>query len=168
MTLQVNGQIESGKIADEDGICLKFDFTYGKDWKLTSGNETGISQHSYKSMQTNDKVVWNYPFELTFGTSDISGWPKLCLQLTSRDIIGRDCVCGYGVMHVPTQPGHHTRYIQLFKPKSSNSIIELLGLWRGKPVEYRSPVDLLHKTTGREVTRVENAGVVKVTFSIGA
>ena len=71
-------------------------------------------------------------------------------------------------MHVPTQPGSHVRYLQLFKPKSSAMFIDLIGLITGKPAEYKSPVDLLHKTIGREVTRVENAGVVKVQFTIAA
>ena len=131
-----------------------------------SGNNTGISQHAYKSMHTNDRVVWNFPFELLYRTNDIAGWPKICLTLTSRDFIGRDLICGYGVMHVPTQEGTHTRYIQIFRPKSSSYLIELLGFLQGKPAEYQNPVDLLHKTTGREVTRVENAGVLKVQFTL--
>ena len=42
----------------------------------------------------------------------------------------------------------------------------MLGYFKGKPAEYQNPVDLLHKTAGREVTRVENAGIVKVQFTI--
>jgi B9 domain-containing protein 1 len=53
-------------------------------------------------MQTNDRVVWNFPFELIYRTNDIAGWPKICLTLTSRDFLGRDVVCGYGIIHVPT------------------------------------------------------------------
>ena len=36
----------------------------------------------------------------------------------------------------------------------------------GKPAEYLDPVNLLQKTTGREVTRVENAGIIKVQFTV--
>jgi len=75
-------------------------------------------------------------------------------------------VCGYGVVHVPTQPGQHTRYIQIFKPKSSSYLIDLIGTIQGKPAEYYNPVDLLQKTTGREVSRVETCGVVKIQFNI--
>ena len=117
-------------------------------------------------MQTNERVVWNFPFEMLYRTNDISGWPKLCVTLTSRDFLGRDLICGYGVVHVPTQAGTHTRYMQIFKPKSSSYLIELLGLVQGKPAEYQNPVDLLNRTQGREVTRVENAGIVKVQFTV--
>ena len=43
MNLMVNGQIDSGTLADQDGICVKYDFAYGKDWHLNAGNQTGIS-----------------------------------------------------------------------------------------------------------------------------
>ena len=113
-------------------------------------------------MQTNDRFVWNFPFEMVFQMNDVSGWPKVCLQLTSRDFWGRDVVCGYGIIHVPTQPGKYTRYVQIFNPKSSSYLVDFIGYINGKPAEYVDAVTLLNKTTGREVTRVENAGVVKI------
>ena len=61
-------------------------------------------------MSTNDRVIWNFPFELSYGMTDVTGWPKICLTLTCRDFLGRDTICGYGVMHCPTQTGTHTRY----------------------------------------------------------
>ena len=83
-------------------------------------------------------------------------------MLTSRDFLGRDIICGYGVMHVPTSPGSHVRYVQIFKPKSSSYLVDLHGWLDGKPAEYINPVDLLQKTIGREVTRVESVGIVKI------
>lgn len=111
MYLIVNGQIESASIPDYNGICIKFDMLHGLDWHIDSGNITGVSQHAYKSMQTNDRVVWNYPFEMTYRFNDVPGWPKVCLTLTCRDFWGRDVICGYGIMHVPTFSGAHTRYV---------------------------------------------------------
>ena len=102
MYLMINGQIESASIPDNDGICIKFDILHGTEWVVKSGNETGVSQHAYKSMSTNDRVVWNFPFEMTYRMNDIPGWPKIVLSLTCRDFWGRDIICGYGIMHVPT------------------------------------------------------------------
>ncbi len=42
----------------------------------------------------------------------------------------------------------------------------MVGFITGKPAEYNDPLSLLHKTQGREVTRVESAGVIKVEFNI--
>ena len=162
MTLNITGQIESGQLPDENGVCIKYDFCAGMEFEARYGNTTGISQHAYKSMQTNDRVVWNFPFELLYRMNDISGWPRICLMLTCRDFLGRDIICGYGVMHVPTQVGAHVRYVQIFKPKSSSYLVDFLGWMDGKPAEYINPVDLLQKTIGREVTRVESAGIVKI------
>ena len=53
-------------------------------------------------MQTNERIVFNFPFEMLYRMNDISGWPKIVLSLTSRDFFGRDIVCGYGVIHLPT------------------------------------------------------------------
>ena len=58
--------------------------------------------------------------------------------------------------------------MQIFKPKSSSYLIDILGYFTGKPAEFTNPVELLHKGMGREVTRVENSGIVKVQFTIAA
>ena len=34
----------------------------------------------------------------------------------------------------------------------------------GKPAEFEDPIEVLSKNSGREVTRVESVGVVKVQF----
>ena len=99
---------------------------------------------------------------MIFRANDITGWPKMILTLTCRDFMGRDLVCGYGVIHLPTQEGTHSRYLQIFKPKSSSTLIELIGFLNGKTAEFTQPVELLSRGVGREVTRVESAGVVKV------
>ena len=43
MNLMINGSVDSGVLADHDGICVKYDFAFGKDWHLHAGNSTGIS-----------------------------------------------------------------------------------------------------------------------------
>ena len=73
--LFVTGHVESGEIAYSDGICCKYDFFAGNDWTVFEGNRSGVSQHAYKSQQTNKRVVWNYPFELAFRSYNVSGWP---------------------------------------------------------------------------------------------
>ena len=90
----------------------------------------------------------------------------MVLRFFSRDWLGRDVICGYGVTHVPTQPGTHLRYVHVFKPVASSYLSEMLGALRGKPAEYITPTELLYKNDGREVTRVENAGVVKIQFNV--
>ena len=75
-------------------------------------------------------------------------------------------ICGYGVTHLPTQPGSHMRYIHVFCPLSSSILSSILGFLKGSPAEYTAPTDLLTKNEGREVTRVESVGLVKVQFNV--
>ena len=63
--------------------------------------------------------------------------------MTSRDFWGRDVIAGYGIIHIPTQPGSHSRYVQLFKPRTSSYIGDACGWMVGKPAEYINPLELL-------------------------
>ncbi len=45
---------------------------------------------------------------------------------------------------------------------SSSLISQVLGFLNGKNAEYVSPTELLSKNEGREVTRVQSGGIVKV------
>ena len=53
-------------------------------------------------MQSSDRVVWNFPFEMIYRMHDIAGWPRICITMTCRDFWGRDVIAGYGIIHVPT------------------------------------------------------------------
>ena len=100
--LMICGHIESAEIPAYDGICCKYDFISGTDWGVVDGNKSGVSQHSYKAQQTNKRVVFSYPFEVQFRSYNVTGWPNIVLTMTSRDFLGRDIICGYGVVNVPT------------------------------------------------------------------
>lgn len=86
----------------------------------------------------------------------------MVLTFTSRDFLGRDVICGYGTVHVPTQPGIHTRYVHLFAPVSSSVLSEIFGWIKGKRAEYINPAELLAKNEGREITRVVSGGIIKI------
>ena len=96
----------------------------------------------------------------------MSGWPQIILTFTRRDFLGRDVICGYGITHVPTQPGTHTRYVHVFTPVSSSFLSDMLGHLLGKPAEFINPKELLYKNEGREVTRVTSAGTVKLQLHV--
>jgi hypothetical protein len=86
----------------------------------------------------------------------------MILTFHSRDFLGRDVICGYGVTNVPTQPGTHNRYVHVFTPVSSSYLSDFLGMLMGKPATYIAAAELLYKNEGREVTRVVSSGTVKV------
>ena len=56
--------------------------------------------------------------------------------------------------------------MHVFTPVSSSILSDIVGFLSGKPAEYTSHVELLHKNEGREVTRVVSAGTVTVQFFV--
>ena len=111
-------------------------------------------------------MVWNFPFEVVYKSQNVSGWPQIVLTFTARNFFGKDVICGYGVTHVPTQPGTHTRYVHVFCPISSSALSEFIGMIKGSPAEFLQPANLMTKNEGREVTRVQSVGLVKVQFNV--
>ena len=128
------------------------------------GVESGLSQQGEK--QPGDPtIVWNFPVDATFQTTEPFGWPQLSLQLQGPDFMGRDVSRGYGACYVPTQAGHHEMYVQMFAPMSSSTFQSIQSTMMGTPPEFNNPK---FATTGeaRSVTRVRSLGTVKVVMDV--
>ena len=164
--LGISGHIESGEFRELDGLSIKCDFVAGSHWILAKGNESGISQHSFKSQGMNKRIVWNFPFEATYRSLNVQGWPQIVVYLSGKDMFGREVIEGYGTVHVPTQPGRHTRYLRTFTPVASSVLTKILGWATGKNAEYLDAPTLIAGGEGREVTRVKSGGLVKIVFQV--
>ena len=64
--IQVTGQFESGEFEYNDGISIKFEFIAGNRWKVLEGLTTGLSQYGFKNRGSKKRIVWNYPFDITY------------------------------------------------------------------------------------------------------
>lgn len=106
-------------------------------WKIINGEKTGISQVGSSYSGVNKRIVWNIPFEITFETTVISGWPQIVFVLTGSDFFGRSVIRAYGNMHLPCSPGKQKRVIQLFKPLPQSLITEICGYLNGTIAEYK-------------------------------
>ena len=164
--LQVTGQFESGEFPYSDGISLKFEFVTGNRWKVVEGQTTGTSQYGFKGHGHDRRIVWNYPFDITYAWTNIKEWPQIIVYWIGKDFLRRNIIQAYGCVHVPTQPGKHTRHIRLFTPITSSLITSFLGWVTGTHAEYKDASNLLSKGEGREVTRVQSAGTMKISFQI--
>jgi B9 domain-containing protein 1 len=121
---------------DGDGVFCKYDFEVGPDWELENGEISGKSQYSFKGEGNFDYMVWNMPFELSFKSRNPYGWPQIVITCSSANLLGRETLKGYGVVHVPTQPGRHERNVHIFSPISSSFLFDFLGVLVGKKAEY--------------------------------
>lgn len=98
------------------------------------GLEEGITQITCKGNQVSQRLVWNFPLEATFKSTNPSGCemaarvtsrlrrrgnndanksssyfpgPQLVLSVYGPDVFGNDVVRGYGVTHIPFTPGQY-------------------------------------------------------------
>ncbi|XP_021103236.1 B9 domain-containing protein 1 isoform X2 [Heterocephalus glaber] len=140
--LMVNGQVESAK-----------------------GLEEGISQITSKSQDVRRALVWNFPIDVTFKSTNPYGWPQIVLSVYGPDMFGNDVVRGYGAVHVPFSPGRHKRTIPMFVPESTSKLQKFTSWFMGRRPEYTDP-KVLAQGEGREVTRVRSQGFVTLLFNV--
>ncbi|KAM5216268.1 B9 domain-containing protein 1 isoform 5-T6 [Hipposideros larvatus] len=137
--LMVNGQVESAQFPEYDDLYCKYCFVYGQDWAPTAGLEEGISQITSKSQDVRQALVWNFPIDVTFKSTNPYGWPQIVLSVYGPDVFGNDVVRGYGAMHVPFSPGRHKRTIPMFVPESASMLQKFTSWFMGRRPEYTDP-----------------------------
>jgi B9 domain-containing protein 1 len=154
-----SGIIESGVLDNFKSLSLSFSIVAGSDWKRMAGERAGQTQiGSCKD----EKIVWNYPFEIAFETTVLGGWPQLIVVLYDTDFFGKPYVQGYGNIHLPTHGGPQTRRMRLFCPKPRSVISGILGYFQGFIAEYRDSERVLAYGDGREVTRTKTVGYIDI------
>ncbi|KAK2833666.1 hypothetical protein Q5P01_017555 [Channa striata] len=163
--LTVNGQIEGANFPEYDNLYCKYCFVYGHDWAPTTGLEEGITQITCKGSQSSHKLIWNFPLEITFKSTNPFGWPQLVVSVYGPDVFGNDVVRGYGATHIPFTPGQHTQTIPMFVPEPTWRLQKFTSWLLGRRPEYTDP-KVVAQGEGREVTRVRSQGFVTVSFHI--
>ncbi|XP_016051954.1 PREDICTED: B9 domain-containing protein 1 isoform X9 [Miniopterus natalensis] len=147
--LMVSGQVESAQFPEYDDLYCKYCFVYGHDWAPTAGLEEGISQITSKSQDVRQMLVWNFPIDVTFKSTNPFGWPQIVLSVYGPDVFGNDVVRGYGAVHVPFSPGRHKRTIPMFVPESTSKLQKFTSWFMGRRPEYTDP-KVVAQGEGRE------------------
>ncbi|TRY69435.1 hypothetical protein TCAL_08080 [Tigriopus californicus] len=163
--LSVTGQIASADFPGMNDLYCKHCFVAGQDWAVTGGQEEGISQIARASLDGQRRIVWNFPLDITFRSTSPFGWPQIVISVFEMDSFGNEVIRGYGAVHIPLSPGTHNAKIPMFVPESSSLIQRFTGMIMGKRPEF---VDarVVANGEGRDVTRVNSQGWVKVQFNI--
>ncbi|CAM9472935.1 unnamed protein product, partial [Ectocarpus fasciculatus] len=152
-----------------DGLYCRYGFHFGPDWSITGGIDTGLSQMSRTSaLHSEPGIVWNFPIDIKFKSTNVFGWPRIAISVYGADFLGRDVVRGYGSCLVPLVPGTHTVDVEMYTPMASSFLNNLASWFWGNPPEVRRFFDskFICQNDGREVTRVQSTGVVRVKFNI--
>uniref|UniRef100_A0A8C4SGN9 B9 domain-containing protein 1 n=1 Tax=Erpetoichthys calabaricus TaxID=27687 RepID=A0A8C4SGN9_ERPCA len=130
-----------------------------------TGLEEGISQITSKSRVTQQDLVWNFPIDITFKSTNPFGWPQVVVSVYGPDVFGNDVVRGYGAVHIPITPGRHKRTIPLFVPESTSRLQKFTSWFLGRRPEFTDP-KVVAQGEGREVTRVRSQGFLTLSFNI--
>ena len=83
---------------------------------VRQGQEDGITQIT-RQTGPGGKLVWNFPLEVTFKSTNAFGWPQLVLSVFCVDALGRDIVKGYGCTHLPISAGRCVCRPNSWKPQ---------------------------------------------------
>mmetsp|Transcript_18311 Transcript_18311/g.43056 ORF Transcript_18311/g.43056 Transcript_18311/m.43056 type:complete len:223 (+) Transcript_18311:102-770(+) len=159
------GQLDTAEFPGCDNLYCKYWFNYGQDWIVAQGLEDGLTQISTIRGGGNDTLVWNFPIDIAFKSTNSFGWPQIGLAVYGHDSMGRDVITGYGAVHIPTAPGTYTLKVRTFRPLSSSLLQQFLGWMNGNPPEYVD-VKRASKAQGRDVTRVKSHGVVNIKLNV--
>lgn len=135
--VQCLGQVDSGSFESHDYLYCRYNFTYGMDWDIISGIDTGISQTAIHNQLVSEDnlVVWNFPIDISFKSTNIYGWPRIAVSVYGIDYFGRDVIRGYGSALIPLQPGNHRIQIDMFKPVANSYFNQVMGWIWGNPPE---------------------------------
>ncbi|XP_076273989.1 B9 domain-containing protein 1 isoform X1 [Rhynchophorus ferrugineus] len=157
--LSITGQIEFAEVMASAGSAFhcKYEFCSGPDWKIIGGLEAGITQIA-NVVNNNDRVVFNYPIDVQFKSTNPYGWPQIVISMYRGMTLE-----GYGRTHLPIRPGNHNLIIDLAKPKAS-SLLGYLGSFFGYQPELLQP-KMLATTAGNNLIRMENCGSINMNFN---
>lgn len=163
--VMVTGNIESvisSTSSINDQCYCRYTFSYGPDWEVVHGVTMGLSQIGRRGITLNKRnsgdngsnvIVWNFPIEISFQSTNPHGWPRLVVSVYGLDFMGRDVVRGYASLLLPARPGHHTLYMKTYHPVSGSKFVQALNWIMGTLPEYCDS-RMVAKGDGRAVTRV--------------
>jgi len=153
-----------------ESLYCRFSLAFGPDWEIIHGVDSGISPIAKRldgihCTDNEGSFVWNLPINISFKSTSGYGWPRINVQLYGHDFFGRDVVKGYGSLLCPTSPGHHIQYIKTYTPASSSRWQQFMNWIMGTPPEFYDS-RFVAQGSGRNVTKVQADGVVKVMFHV--
>eukprot|EP00892_Ulva_mutabilis_P001671 jgi/Ulvmu1/11504/UM077_0053.1 len=164
-TVIVTGQIDSCTIPGVDNGYCKWGLSIGEDWNVLNGLGEGVTQLARRGRGASPEMVWNFPIDLTFQSTNAFGWPKLHFSVYGIDFLGTDVVQGYGFTHIPCCSGRFPLKVHLFKPKTKMGITGLQSWLQRRPAEFKQQ-DFACQSEGREVTTVMSSGVISLTLQV--
>lgn len=160
--VHVIGAVAGASGFDERRLFCKWQLVAGGTWDLLEGTDGG--QTHVDAAPEGEAHVWAHPVDVHYATKSLSGWPKLSVQVWSQDQHGRNDVCGYGFVHVPSSPGMHQIECAVWVPEGT--LFERIQQWfvGGRP--RLKLEEVVHTPADRYRLRTRAMGVVHLDLAI--
>ena len=155
-----NGQIKSAHFPSSNinNLYCRYSFTQGFDWTIIHGVVEGYTQLATTSLNNNE-IVWNFPIDIAYKSTNAYGWPKVTLAIFGLDWLGRDVIMGYGSFICPTTPGPHDVNVHTYAPTTTSIWKKCLNWIQGIYPEFYN-YNFITQGDGRNVTNVKCDGIV--------
>lgn len=120
---------------------------------------------SQRCLELDQNIVWNFPIEITFKTTNVFGWPRMALSVYGLDFLGRDVIKGYGSVLLPPIPGRYNLHVDLYTPLANSNFNTFFSWLVGNPPEFYDS-RIVCQGANREVTRTQKTGSVLIHINI--
>ncbi|KAM3964542.1 B9 domain-containing protein 1 [Aphomia sociella] len=162
-----SGQIEyvtfPAGVFDEQ-VYIQYEMVWGPDWEPISGLTSGTSQSARSGIDP-EKIVFNMPLEVVFGSTNIFGWPQLIVTVRAQNTLSGDSLRGYALTLLPPTSGSRVTTVPLVRPQAATVFGEWLAWFTGRHPELADPKMLAN---GKEnyLLRTTSYGAVTVSLSM--
>lgn len=162
-----SGQIEfvtfPGGVFDHQ-LYLQYETVWGADWSPLSGLTSGTSQMARCGVDP-ERVVINFPLEMVFSSTNVSGWPQLLITVRAQNTLTGDSLRGYALFLMPPNTGHVVTTSPLIRPRAATLLGEWLAWITGKYPELADP-KMLAIGKDNYLLRTESYGSVTLSMNM--
>ncbi|KPJ02594.1 B9 domain-containing protein 1 [Papilio xuthus] len=85
-----------------------------------------------------ERVVFNFPIEMVFSSTNVFGWPQLIITVKARNTFG-DSLWGYSAVLLPPMTGERVISAPLTRPRPATLLGEWLAWLTGRYPELADP-----------------------------
>ncbi|CCD62862.1 B9 domain-containing protein 1 [Caenorhabditis elegans] len=163
IVLTIHGNVRTTEFPEESNVCVKLSTVATGDWKIINGETVSLSSFSFRG--ADNQIFIDLPFECGLKGSSPFMWPRLVLNCFSKDHSGKDCVTGYGMLPIPTEPGKHVCRVHCFLPEPSSTVQQLIAKLRRVNAEFVDPM-LPANADGRYACRTSTKGYVDLEINV--
>ena len=133
---------------------------------MLSGVTFGTT-HADATAEAGQDAVFDHPIDIHFGCCTCVGWPRLRVEVWSRDADGSNSLAGYGFAHIPMRPGRHHIDVATWRPEGS--FLETMhSFFLGDRPQIKNPAIVANTWAGKGRFGLKgvSTGVVYVSFEV--